>query len=48
LILREKHRLNIFENRVLRTIFGVKRDEILGDWRKLHKEELRNLYSSPI
>jgi hypothetical protein len=37
----------VFENRVLRRIFGPKRDEVTGDWRKLHKEELHNLYSSP-
>jgi hypothetical protein len=37
----------VFENRVLRRIFGQKRDEVTGDWRKLHKEELHNLYSSP-
>jgi hypothetical protein len=37
----------VFENRVLRRIFGPKRDEVTGDWRKLHNEELRNLYSSP-
>jgi hypothetical protein len=37
----------VFENRVLRRIFGPKRDEVTGEWRKLHKEELRNLYSSP-
>jgi hypothetical protein len=37
----------VFENRVLRRIFGLKRDEITGDWRKLHNEELHNLYSSP-
>jgi hypothetical protein len=36
-----------FENRVLRRIFGPKRDEVTGDWRKLHDEELHNLYSSP-
>jgi hypothetical protein len=36
-----------FENRVLRRIFGPKRDEVTGDWRKLHNEELHNLYSSP-
>jgi hypothetical protein len=35
----------VFENRVLRRIFGLKRDEVMGDWRKLHNEELRNLYS---
>jgi hypothetical protein len=45
--LRDKHRLRVFENRVLRKIFGSKRDEVTGRWRKLHKEELRNLYSSP-
>jgi hypothetical protein len=37
----------MFENRVLRTIFGPKRDEVTGNWRKLHNEELHNLYSSP-
>jgi hypothetical protein len=37
----------VFENRVLRRIFGPKRDEVTGGWRKLHNEELRNLYSSP-
>jgi hypothetical protein len=37
----------VFENRVLRRIFGPKRDEVAGEWRKLHNEELRNLYSSP-
>jgi hypothetical protein len=37
----------VFENRVLRRIFGSKRDEVTGGWRKLHNEELRNLYSSP-
>jgi hypothetical protein len=37
----------VFENRVLRRIFGPKRDEVTGGWRKLHKEELHNLYSSP-
>jgi hypothetical protein len=45
-ILREKHRLRVFENRVLR-IFGPKRDEVTGGWRKLHNEELHNLYSPP-
>jgi hypothetical protein len=44
--LREEHRLRVFENRVLRRIFGPKRDEETGGWRKLHNEELRNLYSS--
>jgi hypothetical protein len=47
LTLREEHRLRVFENRVLRRIFGSKRDEVTGDWRKLHNEELHNLYSSP-
>jgi hypothetical protein len=37
----------VFENRVLRRIFGRKRDEVTGEWRKLHNEELRDLYSSP-
>jgi hypothetical protein len=40
-------RLRVFENRVLRRIFGPKRDEVTGKWRKLHNEELRNLYASP-
>jgi hypothetical protein len=44
---REEHRLRMFENRVLRRIFGSKRDEVTGGWRKLHNEELHNLYSSP-
>jgi hypothetical protein len=39
--------LRVFENRVLRRIFGPKRDEVTGEWRKLHNEELHNLYSSP-
>jgi hypothetical protein len=47
LTLREEHRLRVFENRVLRRIFGPKRDEVTGERRKLHSEELRNLYSSP-
>jgi hypothetical protein len=47
LTLREEHRLMVFENRVLRRIFGTKRDEVTGEWRKLHNEELRDLYSSP-
>jgi hypothetical protein len=41
------HRLRVFVNRVLRRIFGAKRDEVTGDWRNLHNEELHNLYSSP-
>jgi hypothetical protein len=40
-------RLRVFENRVLRRIFGPRRDEVTGDWRKLHNEGLYNLYSSP-
>jgi hypothetical protein len=44
--LREEHRLSVFENRVLRRIFGPKRDEVTGGCRKLHTEEFRNLYSS--
>jgi hypothetical protein len=47
LILREEQRVRVFENRVLRRIFGSKRDDVIGGWRKLHKEELHNLYSSP-
>jgi hypothetical protein len=47
LTLREEHRLRMFENRVLRRIFGPKRDEVTGEWRKLHNEELHILYSSP-
>jgi hypothetical protein len=47
LTLREKHRLRVFENRVLRRIFAPKRDEVTGEWRKLHNEELRDLCSSP-
>jgi hypothetical protein len=47
LTLREEHRLRLFENRVLRRIFGRKRDEVMGEWRKLHNEELRDFYSSP-
>jgi hypothetical protein len=47
LALREEHRLRVSENRVLRRRFGPKRDEVTGEWRKLHNEELHNLYSSP-
>jgi hypothetical protein len=47
LALREEHRLRVFENRVLRRIFGPKRDEVAREWRKLHNEELHNFYSSP-
>jgi len=45
--LREECRLRVFENRVLRRIFGPRRDEVTGEWRKLHNEELSDLYSSP-
>jgi hypothetical protein len=47
LTLREEHRLRVVENRVLRRLFGPKRDKMTGVWRKLHNEELHNLYSSP-
>ena len=47
LTLREKRRLGVFENRVLMRIFGPKRDEVTGEWMKLHKEELNGLYRSP-
>jgi hypothetical protein len=46
LTLREERKLRVFENRVLR-IFGPKRDEVIREWRKLHNEELNDLYSSP-
>ena len=45
--MREECRLRVFENRILRRIFGPKRDEVTGEWRKLHNEELNDLYSSP-
>jgi len=45
--LREERRLRVFENRMLRRVFGSKRDEVAGEWRKLHNEELRDLYSLP-
>jgi hypothetical protein len=47
LTLREEHRLRVFKNRVLRRIFGPKRDGVTGEWRKLHNGELHNLFSSP-
>jgi hypothetical protein len=47
LTLREEHRLRVFENRVLRIIFGPKRGGVIGGWRKVHNEELHKLYSLP-
>ena len=47
LTLREKHRLRVFENKVLRRVFGPKRDEVTGVWRRLHNKEFYALYSSP-
>jgi hypothetical protein len=47
LTLRKEHRPRVFVNRVLRKIFGTKRDKATGEWRKLHNEELNDLYSSP-
>jgi hypothetical protein len=47
LILSEEHKLRVFENRVLRRIFGPKRGEETGGWRKLHNEVLHNFYTSP-
>jgi hypothetical protein len=45
--LREEYRLRVFENRVLKKIFGPKRYKVTGEWRKLHTEELNDLYCSP-
>jgi len=47
LTLREERRLRVFENRVLRKVFGPKRDETTGEWRRLHNEELNDLYCLP-
>ena len=47
LILREEKKLSMFENMVLRRTFGPRRDEVTGEWRRLHNEELNDLYSSP-
>ena len=47
LTLREERRLRVLENRVLRKVFGPKRDEVTGQWKKLHNEELNYLYSLP-
>jgi hypothetical protein len=47
LTLKEEHSLRVFENRGMRRIFGPKRDVVTGGWRKLHNEELRDLYTSP-
>jgi hypothetical protein len=46
-MLREEHRLRVFENRALRRIFVPKREEIAGGWRRLHNEKLHNFYTSP-
>ena len=45
--MREEHRLRVFKNKVLRKLFGAKRDEITEEWRKFHNAELHALYSSP-
>jgi hypothetical protein len=47
LVLRDEFRLRVFQNRVLRRIFGPKRDEVRAEWRRLHNKELYSLYSSP-
>ena len=47
LTLREERRLRVLENRVLRKVFGPQRDKVTGEWRKVHNEELNDLYSLP-
>jgi hypothetical protein len=47
LTLREEHRLRVFENRMLKRIFGPRKEEVAGCWRRLHSEELHNFYASP-
>ena len=47
LTLREERRLRVFESKVLKRIFGPRRDEVTGDWRRLHNEEINDLYCSP-
>jgi hypothetical protein len=46
--IREEYSLRVFENRVLRRIFGSKREQVAGGWRRLHREELHNFYASPV
>jgi hypothetical protein len=46
LTLRDKHKLRVFENRMLKKTLGLRRDKVTGDWRKIHHEELHNLYLS--
>jgi len=48
LTLRDEHRLRVFEKRVLRRIFGLKRDEVTREWKKLHSEEVNDLYPHPV
>jgi len=48
LTLREERKLRVFENMVLRRIFGTRRDEVTGEWRRLHNEELSDLYPHPV
>jgi hypothetical protein len=46
--LREERKQKVFENKVLRSVFGPRRDEVTGEWRRLHNEELNDLYAHPI